>query len=479
MENLSLPGNPRYQPKQLIAVFGYDNLYSAYTEVEMAALQTLYEFGIMPKEDFEKIDAAACRALEEISTSEVDDLERKVTKHDIRALVQIIQRIVGPEVGRWIHVPLTSYDVIDTARMLQFVRGFQAMESGIKKVIFDLNTKIFDFADTVQIGRTHGQHALPITVGFWLATINQRIFFNYSEMRRYAASLVGKISGAVGAYNAQRGLEISSEGKNFETEVLKKLGLKAAPISTQILPPEPLAYFLFSCVAMSASLGQFGRDCRQLMRSEIGEIAEAFSSNQVGSSTMAHKRNPINFENLEGTWLKNKNEFGKVLDTLISEHQRDLVGSCVSRDFPVILVNLQQQLNTLLRPDKSGGTFLSNITIDTESCRRNLAKSQQFILAEPLYIALQMAGYPGDAHHFVNHVLMPIAKQRGINLFEAMMMAAELESGLSEAIANIPEEVKTLLKNPDKYTGFATEKALRITNLIEEQIEKWDLEYEK
>ncbi len=479
MENLTLPGNPRYQPKQLVGIFGYDNLYSTYVEVEMAALKTLCECGIMPKEDFEKLSLAAENALDEILTSEVDEVERKVTKHDIRALVQIIQKIVGPEVGRWVHVPLTSYDVIDTGRSLQFVRAFQVLEPSIRKVIFDFNSKIFTFADTVQIGRTHGQHALPITVGFWLATINQRIFFNYSEMRRYAAGLVGKISGAVGAYNAQRGLRIYSEGENFEVEVLKKLGLKAAPISTQILPPESLAYFLFSCIAMSASLGQFGRDCRQLMRSEIGEIAEAFSADQVGSSTMAHKRNPINFENLEGTWLKNKNEFGKVLDTLISEHQRDLVGSCISRDFPTILINLQQQLNTLLRPSKSGGTFLSNITVDVENCRKNLAKSQDFILAEPLYIALQMAGYHGDAHHFVNHALMPIAKQNDVDLFEAMMMAAKLEPGLSETIAKIPEEVKTLLKNPDKYTGFATEKALNIIDLIEEQFKNWDLEDEK
>ncbi|MHB8903743.1 MAG: lyase family protein [Patescibacteria group bacterium] len=477
MENLSLPGNPRYQPKQLVSIFGYDNLYSTYVEVEMAALKTLYEFGIMPKEDFEKINSAAQNALDEILTSEVDEVERKVTKHDIRALVQIIQKIVGPEVGRWVHVPLTSYDVIDTGRSLQFVRAFKAMEPSIRKVIFDFNTKIFDFADTVQIGRTHGQHALPITVGFWLATINQRIFFNYSEMRRYAAGLVGKISGAVGAYNAQRGLGIfGPEGKSFEGEVLKKLGLRPAPISTQILPPEPLGYFLFSCVAMSASLGQFGRDCRQLMRSEIGEVAEAFSADQVGSSTMAHKRNPINFENLEGTWLKNKNEFGKVLDTLISEHQRDLVGSCISRDFPTILINLQQQLNTLLRPNKSGGTFLSNITIDVENCRKNLEKSQNFILAEPLYIALQMAGYPGDAHKLVNHCLMPIAKSQDINLFEALLVAAKVEPGVAETIEKIPEEVKVLLQNPDKYTGFATDMALDIIQTIEEQSQQWYME---
>lgn len=473
--NLTLPGNPRYQPKQLIDVFGYDNLYATYVEVELAALQTLSEFGIMPKEDYDKIDEAASRALAEITTTEVDKLEREVTKHDIRALVQIIQRIVGPEVGRWVHVPLTSYDVIDTARSLQFVRAFNILEPSIKQVLFEMNTKIFDFADSRQVGRTHGQHALPITVGFWLATINQRILYNFSEMHRYAHGLVGKISGAVGAYNAQAGLMMlgleSEKGtKWFEAEVLKKLGLNPAPISTQILPPEPLAYFLFSSAMLSASLAQFGRDCRHLMRSEIGEVCEAFSSGQVGSSTMAHKRNPINFENLEGMWLRTKNEFGKVLDTLISEHQRDLVGSCVARDLPIIVINLQQQLNTLLRKSESGGTFLSRINIDLSRCNYNLQQSADFMIAEPLYIALQMAGYTGDAHRLVNHVLMPIAKNDGINLFQALESVVDSEHGLREIVDQMPYGVKSLLKSPENYTGIAKEKALSIVSLIEKTI---------
>lgn len=481
--NLIMAGNPRYQPKQLVDIFGYDNLYEAYVEVEMATFKTLYEFGIMPLSDYEKIDEAAKQALKEISTSEVDEVERSVTKHDIRALVQIIQKIVGPEAGRWIHVPLTSYDVIDTARSLQFIRAFNILEPSIRQVMFELNSKIFDYADKIQVGRTHGQHALPITVGFWLATINQRILFNLSEMRRYANGLVGKISGAVGAYNAQVGLNMYAFGpveheQKFETQVLRKLGLNSAHISTQILPPEPLAYFLFSCTMLSASLAQFGRDCRHLMRSEIGEVTEVFSAEQVGSSTMAHKRNPINFESLEGMWLRTKNEFGKVLDTLISEHQRDLVGSPVMRDFPIILINLQQQLNTLLRSDKNGGTFLMKINIDLNRCNYNFQQSANFMIAEPLYLALQMAGYKKDAHHLVNHVLMRIAKNDGVGLFLALESVVDSEHDLREVISNIPFEVQNLLKQPENYTGMAKKKALSIVDLVEKTTKKWDLEDE-
>lgn len=463
-KNLQLPGNPRYQPKQLITIFGYDNLYQPYIEVEMATLETLYEFGIIPKEDWKSIKRGVYESLKNVTTSEVDALERSVTKHDIRALVQIIQKIVGPQAARWIHVPLTSYDPIETGRALQFVKAFRdALEPSIKLLFMEMVDKIGCSYDVIQIGRTHGQHALPITVGFWLATILQRLFSNYLEMKRFNEALVGKISGAVGAYNAQLGLNLTSQGRNFEVEVLKKLHLKPAKISTQILPPEPLAYFLFSCTMMSASLGQLGRDGRQLMRTEIAEIAEEFSVNQVGSSTMAHKRNPINFENTEGMWLKTKNEFGKVLDTLISEHQRDLVGSCVARDFPIILVNLQHQLNTLLRQDKQGHSFFSKLTVNKNNCQKNLKQSAGLVIAEPLYIALQMAGYQEDAHHLVNKALMPIAQREGISLFSALENMASQNEELQKVCDRIPEEVKALLYNPEKYTGYAQEKAREVS----------------
>ena len=465
--NLTLPGNPRYQPKELIEIFGYDYLYRSYIEVEMAAIKTLYEFGIMPKNDFDTIDLNAMLAVEKITTSQVDEWERAVTKHDVRALIQIMQKIFGPQAGRWVHIPLTSYDVVDTARALQFSRAFKVLEPKIITVLTQLEEKIRETATLVQVGRTHGQHALPITVGFWLATIAQRILFNYLEMERYSDGLVGKISGAVGSYNAQVGLGINKPGaKNFESAVLEKLGLKPAQISTQILPPEPLSYFLFSATMMSASFGQFGRDCRHLMRSEIGEVAEAFSSNQVGSSTMAHKRNPINFENLEGMWLRTKNEFGKVLDTLISEHQRDLVGSCVARDLPIIVINLLHQLNTLLRSDGHGGTFLSNITVDANRCRQNLEKSAGLMIAEPLYLALQMAGYEKDAHHLVNHKLLSYAKKHNISLYQALIQHDAEDEELKEVISNIPKEIKALFERPEEYTGTAASKALEIANRI-------------
>jgi len=461
--NLILPGNPRYQPKEMKDFFGYDNLYFGLAQVEIATLETLGEIGVIPSEEIRILSPELKEKLLAIPTSQVDKIEREITHHDVRAWVRKAQEIINHDLARWVHIPLTSYDPLDTGRIIQFQSAYQkSLKPTLKESVSLLADLVERFARQLQIGRTHGQHALPITVGFWLATILHRILYNCKQIEIYSEGLVGKISGAVGAYNAQVGLQLEQRcgSKTFEERVLEKMGLSPAKISTQILSPEPLAYFLFSCVMASASLAQLGRDCRHLMRTEIAEVMESFEKDQVGSSTMAHKRNPISFENIEGMWLKTKNEFGKVLDTLISEHQRDLVGSCVARDYPIILVNLQQQINTLTRKNKEGIPFLSRILVDPEACRRNFEMSSNLILSEPLYIAVQMAGYEGDAHELVNRRLVPEAKRTGLPLIEILKSLSEGK----RIIERIPEEVRQLLYRPENYTGKAEEKAREIVS---------------
>ncbi len=463
--NLMMPGNPRYQPPQLRPFFGYDRLYSTLSEVEIAVLEVMGEIGVIPRGEFRTFRRELRERLQAITTAQVDRVEQRITRHDIRAWVRIAQRIVGPRLARWVHVPLTSYDALDTARILQFRRAYEyALRPTINDVIAQLANLVERYADQIQIGRTHGQHALPITVGFWLATILSRIMYCSEQLEHYADGLAGKISGAVGAYNAQVGLPIAERCGtiSFEKRVLAKLGLQPARISTQILPPEPVGFFLFAATALSAALGQFGRDCRQLMRTEIGEIMEAREPGQVGSSTMAGKINPITLENLEGTWLKTKNEFGKVLDTLISEHQRDLVGSAPARDFPIIMVNLQHQLNSLLKKNKKGYTFLERIGVNRDACERNLGMSAHVVLGEPLYIALQMAGYRGDAHKLINDKLAPEARLSGSPLIVCVEQHAKRSKNLREALAHMPPEVIELLKDPRRYTGHASRKAREV-----------------
>ncbi len=365
-------------------------------------------------------------------------------------------------------MPLTSYDVLDTARVLQFREAFQLSLNPslieIQKNFIDL---IRENNEKIQIGRTHGQHALPITVGFWLATILSRIFNGWEKLTQAQANLKGKISGAVGAYNAQDSFKMD----NFEYLTLDRLNLKASKISTQILPPENFSDFLYACLCTSAALGQFGRDCRHLMRSEIGEVAEFFEAGQIGSSTMSQKRNPINFENLEGMFLRNRAEFIKVTDVLISEHQRDLVGSSIMRDFPIIIINLQQQLDVLNRK-KEDKTFLERITFNEENLEKNFRLNANYILAEPIYLALQLYGYEGDAHKLINE-LTPIAQKNKTSLLFQLTKLAENDEKLNEVIMTIPFDLRELLKNPKEYTGAASIKAIEIAYLVLEKIKKF------
>lgn len=466
-KNLMLPGNPRYQPKKLVSFFGYDNLFRGVAEVEFAVLDTMAEIGVIPANEIEHLTPLMRDAILSIRTTDIDTVEREVTKHDIRAWVITVKDIVGLPLSRWIHVPLTSYDPLDTGRMVIFTRGYrEVLAPSINEVIGIWKDLVVQFADQKQIGRTHGQHALPITVGFWLATTLHRVLYNARKIKEHGRELVGKISGAVGAYNAQVGLGIAARcgSRSFEVRVLEKLGLEPAPISTQILPPEPMSYFLFSVVSLSAALGQLGRDCRNLMRTEIREISEPGSKEQIASSTLVHKDlNPVNFENLEGTWWKNLAEFVKVLLTLISEHQRDLVGSTVARDFPTMLVNVQQQLDTLLRCDRdTQQPFLARLRVNREACERNLKITAPVILGEPLYIALQMAGFERDAHRLVNKVLVPRARQEGKLLVDVLYEAAQEDAQLNKAVQAMPPEMLSLMHRPESYTGWAKEKALEI-----------------
>ncbi|OGD56402.1 hypothetical protein A2V71_04695 [Candidatus Berkelbacteria bacterium RBG_13_40_8] len=468
-KNLALPGNPRYQPKELLSFFGYDNLYRTVGEVELANIDILAELGVIPQEEYALLTPDARAVILDIPTTQIDITESNVTKHDIQAWREEARKIADPKLGRWFHLILTSFDALDTGRILQFLRAYQkAVRPSLVEVITILAVIVRRNSDVLQIGRTHGQFALPITVGFWLATVLNRLLYNMGEVDRYAEQLVGKISGAVGAFNAQVGLGITKlceNGPSFEEKVLAKLGLKPTKISTQILPPEPLANFLHSIHLLSAVFGQLGNDCRHLMRSEIAEISEPFSASQSGSSTMAGKRNPINWEGLVGDWQKAKCEYHKVQEGLISEHQRDLVGSRVARDFPILLVILQTQLNTLLKKDKTKKTFLERISINEAACKKNFQVAAPIALAEPLYIALQMAGFKGDAHKFVNHTLTPESLASGKLLVVVLEEMLPEDSELDKIYQNIPLEIRELLHHPENYTGKAAEKAQEIANL--------------
>ncbi len=473
--NLTLPGNPRYQPKELMPYFGYDKLYYWYIRVELATLDVLADIGIIPKEEEKLLTAKVRTACLNITTTQVDAEERQNTKHDIGALRNEMKKVLPEPLHKWIHIPLTSYDVIDSGRPLMYKKAhMDVISPAVKKLLAQFCEKIKDFKDVPQIGRTHGQHGVPITAGFWLAQCAHRVFSCIKDADDAGKKLHGKISGPVGSYNAQyaSGILAACGEKSFEIRVLKKLGLSPARISTQIAPPEALAHYLNCMVLLSGALAQFADDCRHLMRTEIGEVSESFEKGQVGSSTMGQKRNPINFENICGMFIKNQAEYFKVSATLTSEHQRDLRGSCVARDFPTIVINTWMQISTLLRKNETGASFFERITIDVKACARNLSGTGNLIMAEPFYIALQMAGYSGDAHELVNHTLVKMIKDTDHTLLDAACGIEDTDKNLKASLKRLPKETIELLRDPKKYTGLSSTKAMEIVEMIQKSVNK-------
>lgn len=469
---LEMPGNPRYQPKSLIPYFGYDNLARYLIKVELALLESLIDIKVIPPEDALLLDEnLKNRLFDEITTTLQDKREREVTKHDIRALVQLMQELMPEPLRKWVHFSATSFDIIENARIYAYKHAFLDITlPALVGLIENLSSKAEEFMSEVQIGRTHGQHALPITVGFWMATLLNRFVDSAEKLKKAEDELVGKFSGAVGGYNAQIALGFDKKSQElfnitFEELVLSKLDLKPSKISTQILPLNDLARFLHEYVLLAGNLAQLSRDCRHLQRTEIAEVAEAFGPNQVGSSTMAHKRNPIAFENTEGLFLIIVAEYQKVFSCLVSEHQRDLVGSSVMREFPTIVVLSQYQIERM-------NNVLSKITIDKDSLERNFNQSKELIMAEPMYLILQLYGYEGDAHELVNHVLVPNVQKSGRSLTEELIKLSLEDQDIDKVISQIPKEMFDLLHDPYKYIGKAEAKTVEVVKKANDFIKR-------
>lgn len=479
-ECLEMPGNHRYQPDSLKPYFGYDNIARFYLEVEWALLKVLVKLGVAPQGIKTLLTDDVYQTLRQrVTTTLEDKIERAITKHDIRALLAIIRYFleatwlkIAKILAKWLHIPATSYDIIDNARIVAYRRAFWKVSfPTLLKLIASLRAKVVEYADTVQIGRTHGQHAEPITVGFWLATILARIINIAEHLVVREKELVGKFSGPVGTYNCQVafGFEKKAKemfGKTFEELVLAELKLSSGPISTQILLPEPLARFLFEFTLLSGALGQLSRDCRHLQRTELAEVGEPFGETQDGSAAMPHKRNPITWEGVEGIYTIVKNEFHKVLDVIITDHQRDATNMCVMREFPGIVVLAQHQLETVNR-------IMPKMSVDKKALERNFAINRHVTLSEAVNIALVMAGYDGDAHNLVNHTLVPRSQISGRHLIDELLSLAEEEPKLRPMINNIPEEIIEQLRNPETFIGKAEEKALAIARKANAFLKKY------
>jgi adenylosuccinate lyase len=311
--------------------------------------------------------------------------------------------------------------------------------------------------DTVQVGRTHGQHAIPVTFGFSIAEYVSRLGNRIEEIEASSQQLKGKIAGAVGAYNASH--LFFEEPESFEADVLAELDLEAGSHSTQIVEPEYMTDFVHSLVSSFGVIANFSDDMRNLQRSELAEVGEHFGEDQVGSSTMPHKRNPINYENVKSMWKQFMPRMMTLYQDQISEHQRDLTNSASSRFIPELIVGLLSSVNRLIRVGEK-------LVVDHENIKENFEQNKEMIVAEPLYILLASYGHP-DAHEAVRKLTLE-AEETGKTLRELAVEKEELEPYIKQ----LSSKQKKLLTNPDKYIGTAVKKTEKV---VEKYANKLDI----
>jgi len=449
--NLFSPIDYRYSVEELKKYLSEEAFIKYKAKVEASLAKVLLKRKFIS----EKIYREIVEAVENISPEEVYEEEKRI-KHDIRALVNCIRKRVSEEAKPYIHLFATSYDIVDTANVMRYR---DAVENVIlpdmirlEKIWMEISLR---YKDTLQIGRTHGQHAEPITFGFSIALYVHRWGERIVRVKEAKENLKGKFSGAVGAYNS---LSIFFENpEEFEMEVLSELGLKPAEISTQIVPPEPVADFFHSIITSFGVLANFADDMRHLQRSEIGEVGEAFEEKQVGSSTMPQKKNPVNFENIKSMWKAILPRILTVYMDQISEHQRDLTNSCSQRFLPEILVAFDSSVRRMIR-------ISEKLQVDAENMEKNFKMSEFKIIAEPLYIFLAVSGHP-DAHEYVRGKVMECMREKK-SLYELVME----DESVKPYIDKIDERQKEILQNPSKYTGISSKKAEKIVNLWKERL---------
>jgi adenylosuccinate lyase len=412
--------------------------YQAYMEAALG--HTLAEFGLCSKSVAVEIE----KATRNIDIKEVYE-EEKTTKHDIKALVNCIKSQISDEAKPFVHFGATSYDIVASAQALQMRDMMEKVViPRLKTLLNTLSIMADKYSGTVQIGRTHGQHAVPITFGFAIAEYVERLGYSLHALEWLPRALPGKFSGATGSYNALS--VFVDDPLKFEETVLDKVGLKPAPYSTQIVPPEYMIRLINEMVVISGVMANLSHDMRHLQRSEIGEVCEKFEAGQTGSSTMAHKRNPWNFENVISMNKQILAQSVNANQNLSSEHQRDLTDSASARFYaivPACIANMAARLNRIM----------GMLEVDEAAMQRNLAMSAGAIAAEPLYLLFEKYGHVSA--HEKSKDLAHLALSKKMSLVAAIQRDPEAQAYWNKFS---PDE-KKIIENPEKYySGLAAKK---------------------
>lgn len=357
----------RYSRPEMKRVWSEENKFDKWLQVEIAACEAWAEIGVIPKEAIPKIRTATYK-LERISEI------LKVTHHDVTAFLQAVSESLGEE-SRFIHLGLTSSDIMDTALSLQLKEATKLLADDITRLIAVLEDKAIEHKTTLMIGRTHGVHAEPMTFGLKLALWAQEMKRNYIRLMEAEKMIsVGKISGAVGTY--------ATVPPEVEEITCTRLGLTPAPISNQILQRDRHAHFVTTLAIIAGSLEKFATEIRSLQRTEVLEAEEPFAPGQTGSSAMPHKRNPELCERICGLARLVRGYALTSLENIALWHERDISHSSTER---IILPDSCLVVDYILSIFTS---IMQELKVYPENMRRNLELTQGLVFSQRVLLAL-------------------------------------------------------------------------------------------
>ncbi len=388
------PIDYRYGSTEMRAVFDEEKRLEQQLRVEAALAEALADLGKIPSEAAKKIKSKA--NTKSVRLEVVKKIEEK-TKHDVMALVKALSEQCG-DAGKYVHLTATSYDIVDTALALQTKEALEILLTKAKILLRNALDVAKKHKNLVTIGRTHGQHAIPITFGFKIANFADKLGEDIERLEEDRKYIMGKFSGAVGTYAAQ---QLYNLGDELEKKVMEKLGVSSSDISTQVVARENLARIVSDVVIFCCTLEQFAKEVRNLQRTEISEASEPFGGKQVGSSTMAQKRNPVNAENICSNVRIIRSCVMPALENIALEHERDLTNSASERSLlPTVFILADEVASR-------ANSILKDIVVFPENMKRNLELSKGTIMAEAIITELVKRGMGRqDAHELLRESSM-------------------------------------------------------------------------
>jgi len=437
------PLDYRYGREEIKRIFSEKSRLRYWMKVELALLKAHAKVGNVPEETVKEVE----EKINEVKLERVKEIEKEI-KHDVMAMVKAIAE--KSKYGKYIHLGATSYDIVDTANALQIRDALNIIEQQMKKLIKNLANLAKEHKKTIMIGRTHGQHALPITFGLKMAVFMAEMLRHYKRLRRIKEEVsVGKMAGAVGT-----GAAFGEKFFEIQDIVMKELGLKAEIPATQIVGRDRYVELLSFLANVAASLEKFATEVRNLQRSEIAEVEEFFGEKQVGSSTMPHKRNPIICEQICGLARVIRSNLIPAWENAIQWHERDLCNSSAERfiiPHSLILTDwILYQANKVF----------SSLKINAEKMKKNIELSKGLIFTETIMIKLVEKGMGRqEAHELMRQCAMEALK-RNLHLKDVLKEKREIVEKIGD--------IDTLF-NPENYIGKAEELVEITLNELKEE----------